>query len=106
MILSYDNMCYVNNLKVARHPLPLPGDLQYIWQDMRSVIDELHIHTHKDPRCQQYSFDKIKASHPDYNTMSREQTFTWLSRYKKILCAMGKLIFTFRMVKHRNLYFS
>jgi len=25
VILSYDNMCHVDNLKVARRELPLPG---------------------------------------------------------------------------------
>ena len=25
VILAYDNMCHVNNLKVARNDLPLPG---------------------------------------------------------------------------------
>ena len=28
--VSYDNMCHLNNLKVARGPLPLPGDLAYL----------------------------------------------------------------------------
>ena len=43
VIVSYDNMCHINNLKVVRHPLPLPGDLQHIWLDVRKIIDELHI---------------------------------------------------------------
>ena len=30
------------------------------------------------------------ASHPNYNLMCAEQTFTWLLRYKKILCSMNK----------------
>ena len=36
VIISYDNMSHLNSLKVAQQPLPLPGDLQYLWLD---VID-------------------------------------------------------------------
>ena len=39
--------------------------------------------------------------------MAAEQTFVWLSRFKKILCAMPKvhhLFYLHRMVKHRNAY--
>ena len=48
--LSYDNMCNLDSLKVARSPLPLPGDLKYIWQDIGKVIDDLHIKNHKNPK--------------------------------------------------------
>ena len=44
---------------------------------------------------------------PSLNTMSCEQTFVWLSRFKKILSAMRKTHFHFylhRMVKRRNIY--
>ncbi len=109
IILSYDNMCHVDNLKVARKSLPLPGDLKYIWTDITKVIDELHIHNHRDTRCEKYSMDKIKIDNPNYNTMACEQTFAWLSRYMKIMCAMKKThfhFFTHRMVKRRNTYIS
>ena len=33
VIQCYDNMCHVNNFKVAKKPLPLPGDLQYSYVD-------------------------------------------------------------------------
>ena len=39
--------------------------------------------------------------------MVAEQTFVWLSRFKKILCAMPKvhhLFYLHRMVKHRIAY--
>ena len=52
--VSYDNMCHLNNLKVARRLLPLPGDLAHIWLDVNKVIDDLHIKNHRDPRCEQY----------------------------------------------------
>ena len=37
IILSYDNMCHLNNLIVAKSPLPLPGDLKYIWSNITKV---------------------------------------------------------------------
>ena len=43
------------------------------------------------------------------NTMSCEQTFAWLSRFKKVICAMPKTHFHFflhRMIKRRNLYIT
>ena len=33
--LCYDNMCHLDNLKVAKKPLPLPGTLKYIWLDIQ-----------------------------------------------------------------------
>ena len=39
--VSYDNMCHLNNLKVARCPLPLPGDLAHIWLEVNKIIDDL-----------------------------------------------------------------
>ena len=110
VFLSYDNMCHVDNLRVARRPLPLPGDLQFLWRDLNKVIDSLHLQNHKDPRCHQdYNPEKMKEKNPDYNTMCCEQTFAWLSRFKKILAAMQKThrhFYLHRMVKRRNKYIS
>ena len=106
--IAYDNMCHMNNLKVARTPLPLPGDLKHIWSDVNKVIDDLHIRNHVDPCCKElYSTHHLKTENPNFNTMACEQTFAWLSRHKKILCAMEKVHFHFylhRMVKRRNSY--
>lgn len=105
--LCYDNMCHLNNLTVAKEPLPLPGDLQHIWLDITKCIDSLHLKNHKDPRCAVlYSPDHLSG---DNNTMSCEQTFAWLSRFKKILCAMPKThhhFYLHRMVQRRNKYIS
>ena len=108
--LSYDNMCHVDNLRVARQPLPLPGDLSHLWLDVNKIIDSLHIKNHRDRTCHE-RFDpaKVKEKHSSYNTMSCEQTFAWISRYKKIVCSMGKQhhhFFLHRMVKRRNKYIS
>lgn len=85
IIISYDNMCHLNNLKVAKKPLPLPGDLQYLWLDVNKVIDSLHIHNHKDERCKS-TYDPSEVLTDGMNTMSCEQTFAWLSRYLSCLC--------------------
>lgn len=120
-------MCHLNNLKVAKKPLPLPGELKHIWLDtvkvndlklhttdcycyLMKVIDDLHLSNHKDKRCHEdYSMEKIKRDNPNFNTMACEQTFAWLSRHKKILCAMTKCHFHFylhRMIKRRNTYIT
>ena len=108
--LAYDNMCNLNALKVARSPLPLPGDLKYIWKDTKKVIDDLHIRNHKNPDCHvKYSTEDLRKELPKANTMACEQTFAWLSRYKKILCSMDKVHFHFylhRIVQRRNRYIS
>lgn len=84
------------------------GDLKYIWNDVDKIIDTLHIRNHKDPGCKvKYTPEKLKEEHPTFNTMSCEQTFVWLSRFKKIVCAMPKHSFHFylhRLVKRRNEY--
>jgi hypothetical protein len=111
VVLSYDNMCHVDNLRIARKPLEsLPGDLKFIWLDIKKIIDSLHIHNHKDAQCHvRYNPDQLKETNPHYNTMSCEQTFAWISRYKKILRAMGKVhhhFYLHRIVKRRNAYIS
>ena len=74
----------------------------------KKIIDRLHISNHKDKKCKEkYDPSGLKEEIPNGNTMAAEQTFVWLSRFKKILCAMPKvhhLFFLHRMVKHRNNY--
>ena len=102
-------MCQLNNLRVARLPLPLPDELKFIWLDVNKVIDDFHMKNHCDASCQQkYSTETLRKTNPDVNTMAAEQTFAWLSCHK-ILCAMPKVHFHFylhRMVKRRNRYIS
>ena len=50
-VLSYDNMCDLNNLEVAKSPLPLPGHFEHLWKDVQKVIDSLHITNYKDKQC-------------------------------------------------------
>ena len=59
--LSYD--------KVARSPLPLPGQFSHIWMDVKKIIDTLHIANHKDKTCHElYSPEMLKKENPDMNT--------------------------------------
>ena len=83
IILAYDNMCHLDSLIAARKDLPLDPPYDKMWNKVTKIIDSLHIKNHTDQKC-------LQKSHPEYNLMCAEQTFTWLSRYKKILCSMNK----------------
>ena len=39
--------CNIDRLKLMRKPLPLEGDMKYVWQKIQKVIDPLHISNHK-----------------------------------------------------------
>ena len=108
IVLSYDNMCHLDGLKAAKLPLPLPPPYDQMWSSIQKIIDSLHIKNHKDARCKElYSPNKVKEENPAFNTMAAEQTFVWLSRFKKILAAMNKthhLFYLHRMVTVRNKY--
>ena len=67
----------------------------------RLLHDYLHFKNHKDVKCQlKYSPSKVKEDNQEegkmMNFMSAEQVFAWLSRYKRILCAMPKCHHLFR----------
>ena len=65
LIISYDNMCHLNNLRIAKEPLPLVY--------LRKVIDDLHMKNHKDDYCRKsYNLDDLKEQNPHLNTMSHE----------------------------------
>lgn len=72
------------------------------------VIDELHFKNHTDKICRdKYDPSVIKEKHPGVSFMSAEQTFAWLTRFRKILSAMPKnhhLFYLHRLVKKRNIY--
>ncbi len=72
------------------------------------VIDPLHIKNHVNPICKQlYNPKKATDVLPKCNLMIAEQTFSWLSRFKKILNSMPKHhhMFTLhRLVYRRNSY--
>lgn len=105
-VLSYDNMCHVDNMKIAKADLPLQAPFNTLWKDVGKVIDRLHLRNHKDPRCKKDYNPDSKVS-KDYNSMVAEQTFIWASRMKKIVCAMPRLhhfFYLHRSIKRRNAY--
>lgn len=109
-ILSYDNMCNLDKLRVARKPLPLPEPYDKMWLKVRKIVDRLHMRNHKNPACRvKYGSDDLKEKCPGLNTPVAEQVFVWASRFKRIMCAMPKrrfLFFYHRMVIRRNNYVS
>lgn len=88
--LAYDNMCHLDGLNAAQKPLPFPDP------------------NHVNPRCHQvYNPDRLATEIPDMNTQAGEQTFTWIARFRHIVCAMNKhhhLFYIHRMVLRRNIY--
>ena len=108
IFLAYDNMCHLDGLRAAKNLLPWCSLWDKAWMSVKKIIDRLHISNHKDKKCKEkYDPSTLKEEIPNGNTMAAEQTFVWLSRFKKNLCAMPKvhhLFFLHRMVKHRNNY--
>ncbi len=105
-VLVYDNMCHLDALAASKRDLPLPGKFRLLWKRIQKVIDRLHLRNHKDTRCHEaYNPDKVLSD--ENNTMAGEQTFAWLSRFKKVVNSMSQthhLFFLHRMVKRRNKY--
>ncbi|XP_038071128.1 uncharacterized protein LOC119740011 [Patiria miniata] len=102
----YDNMCHLDNMKVARKPLPLDWPWSQMWLSLHKCVDRLHIRNHTDKLCKTKYHPSDHLAETD-NTLSAEQTFVWLSRFKKILCAMPKvkhMFYLHRMVVRRNRY--
>ena len=108
IILAYDNMCNLERMRASRLPLPLEPPLDQLWIKVIKIIDTFHLPNHVSEECKlKYSPERIKEKYPHFNTQVGEQTFTWLHRFRHILCAMPKihhLFYLHRMVVRRNLY--
>ena len=106
--LAYDNMCNLDKMKISKKPLPLPSPFDSLWLNVNKIIDIFHFPNHVSALCKEnYSPAKFKDDHPNFNTQAGEQTFAWLGRYKRILCAVPKnhhLFYLHRMVLRRNSY--
>ena len=64
--LSYDNMCHMDGLNIAKDDLPLPKPFNKAWKLVSKVIDRLHLRNHVDKKCQKLynpeaSFRKIST---------------------------------------------
>ena len=106
--LSYDDMCNVGKMLIARQKLPLEAPYDRLWLEVNKVIDLLHIRNHIDLKCKEIlNPNKLKQLYPQLNAPVAEHTFIWALRFKKILGAMPKshfLFFYHRMVIRRNRY--
>ena len=93
-------------MKIWREPLPI-NMLPILWHNnLIKIIDSVHLHNHRWDSCKRDLNPSIlKKVMPNGNMM--EETFAWLSRYKKILNVLPKHRFEFmlhRLVVHRNKY--
>jgi len=108
VILAYDNMCNLARLNAARTPLPFPPPLDQMWLKTTKIIDTFHVRNHISEDCKRlFSPAKVKQQYPNMNTQAGEQTFTWLYRFRHILCVMPKvhhLFYLHRIVIRRNKY--
>ena len=108
--LAYDNMCNIERMKITKKPLPLPAPYDKLWSRVHKIIDVFHFPNHNSTTCKErFSPVEFKQKHPNFNTQAGEQTFVWVSRYKRILCSMTKshhLFYLHRMVLRRNQYTS
>lgn len=81
-----------------------------IWLDISKIIDVFHLKNHKRNECHTiYNPETMKSEHPHFNIQACEQTFSWLSRYHRILSSVPKdhnHFFLHRLVKRRNMYNS
>lgn len=85
VFVAHDNMCHLDGLRAAKNLLPWPSPWDRAWISVKKIIDRLHISNHKDKRCKEnYDPSTLKEEIPNANTVTAEQTFVWLSRFKKI----------------------
>ena len=105
--------CNFARLKAVKQPLPAgfsTGDLD-LWTNIRLIIDGLHLRNHKRESCSiNFNPQFFKDAHPhatETNTMAAEQSFSWLTKYKKQVNAMNKrnqIFFLHRIIVRRNAY--
>ena len=106
--LSYDNICHLDELKLLRDKLALEPPFDIVWNKINKIIDPLHLRNHTRNKCKSYyNPAKDRKLFLEANLICAEQTFTWLSRYKKIFNSISKIHFYFmlhRIIKARNRY--
>ena len=103
-------MCNLDRMKATKKDLPLPPPFNKMWSSVSKIIDSFHLTNHKGENCKLlYNPEKLKVVHENYNTQACEQTFSWLSRFHRILSSVPRVhnhFFLHRMVKKRNKYNS
>ena len=92
LIISKSNFLLSDRLKLLKNCLPLDGPVSKIWLSINKVIDPLHLKNHTRPECEQnYNPAMLTEKFPEANLMVCEQTFSWLSKFKKIVNSMLNL---------------
>ena len=77
-------------MKLLRDKLALEPPFDIVWNKINKIIDPLHLRNHTRSKCKSdYNPEKVRKLFPEANLMCAEQTFTWLSRYKKIFNSMS-----------------
>jgi hypothetical protein len=90
VVLVYDNMCHLDGMRAARCALPFPKPWDNMWQAIGKVLDRFHFSNHVDESCKvKYNPENFLLN--DDNSEVAEQTFVWVRRFKKIVCAMPKV---------------
>ena len=92
-ILSYDNMCNLDKLRVAKKPLPLPKPYHKIWLKVRKIVDRLQMRNHKNPECcLKYGSDDLKEKLPSLNNLAKtKQSATGTTSLSAILLSWKEL---------------
>lgn len=107
IFISHD-MCHVDRINVTQTALRFHPPFDNECLKANKIIDSLHIAYNKSEGCKEkYNPAKLKDILPDGHTTAGKQTFTRLSRFKKILCSMPKvhhMFFLHQMVVRRNAY--
>ena len=102
-ILSYDNMCHVDNMRLCKEELPLPLQLNTLWTDVGKVIDGLHLRNNVDPKFKR-NYNPDDRVPKEFNFMAAEQIFVWASRMKKFVCAMPRFCLRNATITSLNAY--
>lgn len=101
IIVVYDNMCYVDGLKVVCVDFLFEDFLKKVWQCVVKVIDKLYICNYKDEKCK-ILYNLIDKVFDGYNIMVVEQIFVWGSRFEWLICVMlwfYQFFYFYRFVK-------
>ena len=88
-IVGYDNGCHYDAYK--KNPKrTLVCKAAGIVASQKTIIDNLHIKGHKDPKCKILFNAKKNKRSRNYNTMIAEQAFSWFSLFKHMGRYMNK----------------
>ena len=103
-IVGYDDGCHYDAYKKNAKRRKLNKAAERIAKQT-TVIDNLHLKGHKDPRCKIKFNAKKNSRAKAYNTMIAEQAFSWFSLFKHMGRYMNRArywIFIIGIIHERN----